>query len=346
MLGNASRLGSAVNLVASLFYFCTLVSAASWTSTATLTGNDFYSAFDWFTAHDPTNGQVAYQSLGDAQNQQLSYVNSAGSFVMAVSTVPTVSSLRNSVRISSKTAYSDGVYVLNVTHVPTGCAVWPAFWTVTQDLGSWPAGGEIDIMESANDQYKDNLVSLHTKSGCTIPSSIASQSGTVQNTNCSAYADGNAGCGTLTDHTSNPTWGSAMNSAGGGVIAMERAFGTGGEGIRTWYFPNSAPDSLPSDLRWGSSVVNPDGWGTPNAHFPVSSCYADFGPHSITFDITLCGDWAGNTYGAAGCTSQFSSCSDQVLNHGASFSQVYWEVDSIRLFTQGGSEANAANSPQ
>ncbi len=53
---------------------------------------------------------------------------------------------RNSVRISSQSAYGDSVIVLDLAHMPSGCATWPAFWTLSQK-GPWPNGGEIDIIE-------------------------------------------------------------------------------------------------------------------------------------------------------------------------------------------------------
>jgi hypothetical protein len=53
---------------------------------------------------------------------------------------------RDSVRISSQTAYDEAVFVLDLEHMPYGCATWPAFWTLSQQ-GPWPAGGEIDIIE-------------------------------------------------------------------------------------------------------------------------------------------------------------------------------------------------------
>ena len=53
---------------------------------------------------------------------------------------------RDSVRISSQTAYDEAIFVLDLGHMPAGCATWPAFWTLSQQ-GPWPAGGEIDIIE-------------------------------------------------------------------------------------------------------------------------------------------------------------------------------------------------------
>jgi hypothetical protein len=53
---------------------------------------------------------------------------------------------RDSVRISSQTAYDEAIFVLDLAHMPAGCSTWPAFWTLSQQ-GPWPAGGEIDIIE-------------------------------------------------------------------------------------------------------------------------------------------------------------------------------------------------------
>ncbi|CDS00560.1 related to mixed-linked glucanase precursor MLG1 [Sporisorium scitamineum] len=346
MLGSTSsaRTVAAATLLASSLI--SSASAANWTQSASIRGNDFFSSFDWFTDKDPTNGLVNYQSQSDARAQNLSFVDAEGNLHMAVSTTPVALAGRNSVRITSKQSYSDGVYVLNVTHVPVGCATWPAFWTVTENLKSWPNGGEIDIMENANDEYAANLVSVHTNTSCTIPNSISAQSGTVAYTNCSAFAPSNPGCRVETNGTSTPTWGRALNRARGGIIAMERSFGTTGKGVRVWYFPNNNPSSIPSDLSATSTAVSTDSWPKPNAYFPISSCYADFAAHKIVFDITLCGDWAGNAYNQSGCNAQYPACSYQVGYNGSSFNQSYWSVESLRLYTNGGSTANAAISPQ
>lgn len=194
---------------------------------------------------------------------------------------------------------------LNFAHVPTGCAVWPAFWTVTEDLTNWPTGGEIDIAENANDQYSGALASLHTASNCLIPATSSLETGSVQYQNCSAYTDGNIGCRVELDGSSSstsssvPSWGSGLNSAGGGIYAMERSLGSTGNGIRVWFWPNG---SEPADLQSGSQSVDTSTWGKPGADFDVADgCHGDFGDHKITFDITLCGDWAGQTVSCTCC---------------------------------------------
>ena len=53
---------------------------------------------------------------------------------------------RDSIRISSKRAFDESVIIIDLEHMPYGCATWPAFWTFSQN-GPWPTGGEIDIIE-------------------------------------------------------------------------------------------------------------------------------------------------------------------------------------------------------
>ncbi|SPO35058.1 related to mixed-linked glucanase precursor MLG1 [Pseudozyma flocculosa] len=331
---------SAVTLSSAL-----LAQAATWSRTADIQGNGFFDAFDWFNERDPTNGLVTYQTVDAAKAAKLSYVDDNGAFVMGVSTVPVALEGRPSVRLQSKQSYADGLYVLNVTHVPTGCSSWPAFWTVTENIKSWPVGGEIDILENANDQYAAGLVSAHTQSTCLIDQNIPDAYGQVTYSNCSAYTEANSGCRVEMSNGPAPTWGADLNKAGGGVFAMERSFGSEGQGVKVWYFPNSDPSSLPKDLRAGSTSANSDNFGKPYAHMPISDCHADFGMHKIIFDITLCGDWAANTYAESGCLAKYSACSYQVGYNGSSYSETYWAVDSLRLFTDGGDKANAANSP-
>lgn len=95
-----------------LFISIQSTQAARWGLTTTYKANDFYAGFDWFTDPDPTHGLVTYQNMADSRAAKTSYVDGKNQFVMAVDTTPTAPpSGRNSVRITSKASYSDGVYV-------------------------------------------------------------------------------------------------------------------------------------------------------------------------------------------------------------------------------------------
>ena len=92
---------------------------------------------DFFTENDPTNGYVNYVSQAEASSTNIVRTN-ASYFTMAVdTTVATATGRgRNSVRLVSKDSFADGVYVLDVDHIPVGCGTWPAFWTTTRS--GWP----------------------------------------------------------------------------------------------------------------------------------------------------------------------------------------------------------------
>lgn len=50
-----------------------------------------------------------------------------------------------SVRIQTKKSYNGGLFIADFFAMPHGCAVWPAYWTVSSSA-TWPDGGEIDII--------------------------------------------------------------------------------------------------------------------------------------------------------------------------------------------------------
>jgi hypothetical protein len=139
-------------------------------------GNDFFQGWNWETENDPTHGRVNYVSQDEAIYRNLA----CGTYISPLSTHrssrPTPITIeadgdkfilraddwsivkasargRDSVRISSQTAYAEAVLVLDVAHMPAGCATWPAFWTNSQ-AGPWPAGGEIDIIEGTHPSHQ------------------------------------------------------------------------------------------------------------------------------------------------------------------------------------------------
>lgn len=223
----------------------------------------------------------------------------------------------------------------------------PQRTVVGTDLDDYPDGGEIDILEGANDQYPYNLATLHTKSSCTIPSSIDSSSGVVTNTNCSAFTTGNVGCQIAMNGTSTSTFGTPLNKVGGGIFAMQRALGTAGDGISVWAW-NQGDESIPSSLKSGSQSVDSSSWGTPAAHFPVanSQCASNFAAHNLVINIDVGGDLPIGTYDvSSNCKSTYGALSSQVGFNGSSFNESYWGIDSIRIYAAGGGDENASNSP-
>lgn len=83
-----------------------------------------------------------------------------------------------------------------------------------------------------------------------------------------------------------------------------------------------------------------DSWGTPLSSWS-SGCDIDtyFHQQQIVFDLTFCGDWAGNVWGNGGCASQADTCQDFVANNPSAFSDAYWEINSLRVYQDNGASA-------
>lgn len=111
----------------------------------------------------------------------------------------------------------------------------------------------------------------------------------VSHPSCGSSASSNNGCAFI--DSSDTSYGKALNQQGGAVFAMEWT----SDGIRIWNFPR---DSVPADLD--SQNPNPAKWSRLYMKAAWSSVGCDtktyFKQHAVTFDTTLCGDWAGSAF--------------------------------------------------
>jgi len=139
-------------------------------------------------------------------------------------------------------------YSFDVRHMPQGCGTWPAVWEA--GLNSWPAEGEVDILEGVNN-VSPNRMTLHTSPGCTMPASRP-QTGDILLNDCNALANGNAGCGVA--DTRGNSFGPAFNANGGGLFAMERTESF----IKVWFWPRDG--SPPAEVRDGNDNIDSDNW--------------------------------------------------------------------------------------
>ncbi|KAJ6575141.1 glycoside hydrolase family 16 protein [Mycena capillaripes] len=286
-------------------------------------GKSFFDRFTFYTDFDPTHGTVTYVDQTYAFQNGLAYVEDDGIVVMKGDNTTWLpeGQNRSSVRISSNTEYNTGLFILDLNRAPWGCGIWPAFWTVGG--GQWPFTGEIDIIEGVHDN-EHNQVTWHTGPGCflTVESNYT---GTVvgtndaPNTNCDGNLPGNAGCG-ITEW-SKASYGPFFEAQGGGVFAMK----WDETGIAVYSFYRSA---IPNDITSGSP--DPANWGVPVASLAPEACdpFTYFVNHSIIFDITFCGDWAGNTYETSGCPG---SCSTRLMDP-SNFVNASWSINSLKVY--------------
>lgn len=273
-----------------------------------------FSAGDTQCCGDPTKGQVCYGKWTKLVEPSSSGIKiSLGDIVNITNT----DKRRKAVRIKTKEVYNDGLFIADVSHIPAGKGVWPAFWlTAIEPHGSkWPQHGEINIIEGVNSQNY-NATTLHTRPGC--------KQDNVGGISSGGDCQGGAGCGF---NGPDGSFGPKFNSTGGGVFACEWL---PDETIKTWFFPRN---NIPENVL--SSSPNPSSWGKAYASFKV--CVDKNDPYfknlQLVVNTTLCGEWAGNKFISG--DNSWTKCNQYVTdpaNSSELLKDSYWTINSIKVF--------------
>ncbi|KAL2020879.1 hypothetical protein VTK56DRAFT_7870 [Thermocarpiscus australiensis] len=290
--------------------------------------NNFFDEFEFFSQPDPTHGFVKYVDAATANRDGLAGFADGGIFFGVDYTNQTTTG-RPSVRLTSKKAYTKGLFIADIAHMPAGttdsgsCGLWPAFWMFGPD---WPNSGEIDILEGVNTQ-SSNSITLHTSAGCSVANTNSIPSTKLVSPDC----QGNEGCSQATQATNN--YGAGFNAAGGGVYVVEWT----DTAIRVWFFPrDSSTAAQLTTTAATSSAPDPSTFGTPLAAFEGgASCPVDahFANHNIVFNTAFCGDWAGKVWSAdRTCAALAATCEDYVGANPQAFAQAFWVVNSVRVY--------------
>ena len=314
-------------------YLALLTSAQSYSLKDDYSISNFANMFNFETEDDPTGGYVNYVDSTTAESSGLFSANGSQVYMGADSISVATGRGRDSIRLSSQKTYNHGLIILDLEHMPYGCGTWPAFWTLGPN---WPTSGEIDIIEGVNSQSTNSLTA-HTDGGCSIANTGA-MSGTISTSNCDVNDPDqatNAGCSIATSNTE--SYGPGLNAIGGGVYATEWT----SNAVSIWFFPRGA---IPSDLTTGSPT--PSNWGLPVAHF-AGACDIDehFQNQQIMFDLTFCGQWAGQVWTTDDtCSSKAATCQAYVQNNPEAFSNAYWLINSLKVYQQNGAGALISTS--
>lgn len=294
-------------------------SAPSYTLRDAYTPSNFFSSFDFATGPDPTHGFVNYLSSSAAHASNLTSTTNNQILLHVDHTNIASSSGRPSLRLTSKTAYTHGLFIADIAHMPAStCGSWPAFWLFGAD---WPNSGEIDIIEGVNGQ-STNAMTLHTGPGCVVDN-LGSLPGTrTVGADCNANS-GYDGCSVATQDERG--YGTGFNAVGGGVYAMQWE----SSGVYVWFFPRGA---VPKDITDGRPVTA--NWGLPVAAFNGGDgCDVDahLGDMNIVFSTTFCGDWAGGAWASGSCKG-LGSCEAWVANNPSAFVDSYWLINSLKVY--------------
>jgi len=303
------------------------VFAATYLAQDTYTGANWLEGFK-FETKDTNHGFVNYADETTAKNAML-YRNVGTDIYFGVDyTTPltTGATGRKSVRLEGKKNYNQGLFVLDIKHMPSAqCGTWPAFWSLGQE--PWTVNGEvmspprhstslltpypqIDIIEGVNRNTVNEMV-LHTATTCSV--SGRDQTAPQKNTDC-AYDTGGSG-GYDVDDTRPLSYGDAFNANAGGYYVMEWTDAA----IKIWFFPRgtqpasllgATPDTATLEHRLrtsrGTVMSRKAFWVRGSSSTQTVSSINLFiyptlksAPDMCTgrmLTTAVCGDWAGNVY--------------------------------------------------
>ncbi|KAK3690967.1 hypothetical protein LTR37_018920 [Vermiconidia calcicola] len=323
--------------LAATLFGSSAIAAATYKQISDYKYPSFFDGFDYFNGDDPTGGFIFYQDRVAAKEQALTgWVYYEGSkdnnAWIGVDSKGDASSGRNSIRLISKEKYQVGTLtVIDVRHIPTGPALWPAVWYLAPpEDAEWPYGGEMDIMEWVNNNT-ENHMTLHTGPGCVVDQTPSKYAGELINEDCS-YGEngilGSNGCSIPAPEKYAPngrtlaTAGPEFNKQGGGIYVHEWT----SDSISVWLFPH---DAIPADLKAGNP--NPSSWKQkPLARFSGAGCdfTTAFKPQQLIINIDVCGTWAGNAYPGG-----VEACNAFAAENSKAFEDAFFEFASIKMYS-------------
>ncbi|KXJ95399.1 concanavalin A-like lectin/glucanase domain-containing protein [Microdochium bolleyi] len=303
-------------------------------------GASLLSGFDFFSGTDRSNGFVNYLNQDAAMAHGLASVQDGNHVRLGVDSTTFLSTNdtgRPSVMLTSKESFTHGLFIADFDHMPaSSCGSWPSFWAFNNnDEAVWPKGGEIGIIEGANNAQR-NLYSAHTDKGCNLPDTgFLGNQGPEQ---CDSK-EGHLGCHYAAPARDPTSYGDAFNAADGGVYALE----WDDAHLKMWHFPRAG---IPIDIQVGRP--QPSKWGLPHALFGGSGCDADtyFYNMSLVLNINFCGNYAGNLWTETDtCNQLASSCEAYVAGHPEAYTEAYWDVRYIDVYEKKAAIANNGSRP-
>lgn len=326
------------------------IDSQSYQLTHDYSGQNFFDNFQFYSDADPTNGHVKYVNMTIANNTGLAgFIADNGTdpqalpIYLGVDYTSSSPDKRPSTRVNSIQKFNHSLIIADIAHMPAPvCGTWPAYWLLgSSDIASWPAAGEVDILENVNEAV-NNKYTLHTTSGIKIANYTGrAQTGRLDTADCDVNAPNqtrNAGC-SISDSSSVTSYGDNFNDRFGGLFATL----IDADGVRIWFFPR---DEVPSDISIGApnppsrSMLGPGAdsiWPLPNARFdgPGNNFDSHFKDMQIIFNIAFCGDWAGGVWNQSSCAGLAPTCEEYVSQSPGAFADVYWGINSVRVYELG-----------
>ncbi|CAG8327901.1 unnamed protein product [Penicillium nalgiovense] len=285
--------------------------AASYSQTKVYDSTNFFEGFNFTSDPDPSGGFVKYVDAETAKNAGMAKISN-GAVYLGANYVDKSPNGRPSTRVRSKDAFTTGLFVADIAHMPAGagkggsCGIWPAYWTSGPD---WPNSGEIDIIEGVNGQ-KSNAVTLHT---------------------VTQQKDATWMCLDPRHHISQQLWCCFQRQRRRCLChRMGKPF------YQCVVLPRGSA-AANAVINAGAADLDVAKFGAPLAHFEGNTCNIAerFKSNYIIFNTNFCGGWASREFlKDETCASLAATCDTWVANNPDAFKDAYWLVNSVKIYAR------------
>mmetsp|Transcript_32880 Transcript_32880/g.76790 ORF Transcript_32880/g.76790 Transcript_32880/m.76790 type:complete len:491 (-) Transcript_32880:72-1544(-) len=262
-------------------------------------GESFFDNWN-FLWEDHNHGSAQYLLEPEAKEESVIEATRNFAIIRAGRRSPKYKYKRMTTRMESKRSWKYFLTLIKFSHVPYGCGVWPALFTLAPNV-PWPNGGELDILEYVNMDV--SKASFHTGGECKLSAEKVNKYGPMPDRNnmdydCVTDYPDRLGCAPNKWMKSGTEWAHSP-----GILATQwtESF------LKIFYIPeheipqdiladNPSPDKTWDD-RWLFS------------YYPFTGTKCIFEEQKLMMQINFCGDWAGKVWGADGnCNWRVPNC--------------------------------------
>lgn len=266
-------------------------------------GRNFFDAFDFLTA-DYNHGAALYLPRDEALSAGVAEAHDTHAILRTGRRAGTDSwPKRESVKVQTTRSWKYFLMLMRYSHLPFGCSVWPALWTHASGI-SWPNGGELDVLEYANDGPQQTSFHTGESNRCKLDPQVVNSCKPMPDTNgmgydCVTEYPGKLGCAP----NSLPLMPGEVWSREGGIVAVQWTSSF----VKVFRIPDS---ELPSDAlgdapmpdQWDQWLISYYPFAGSEAKSPGSCPNPEdvMAPQHLVMNINMCGDWAGKIWDSSG----------------------------------------------
>jgi len=262
-------------------------------------GETFFDKFN-FLWEDHNHGSAEYLLEAEAKENGVIEATRNYAIIRPGARSPKYKYKRMTSRMETKPSWKYFLTLIKFSHVPYGCGVWPALFTLAPNA-PWPNGGELDILEYVNMDVSKS--SFHTGGECKLHPSAVNQYGPMPDRNdadydCVTEYPDKLGCAPNKWMKSGTDWAHSP-----GVLATQwtESF------IKIFYIPEH---EIPEDVEAGSP--SPDETWDKRwlfSYYPFSGTNCIIEEQKLMIQINFCGDWAGKVWGSdSNCNWRVPNC--------------------------------------